>query len=386
MLKSLKFRLYPTKKQELLINHHIDCCRFVYNLALEAKNYAYSSKRKNLTCYDLINQLPDLKKECLWLSSVNSQSLQQAICDMDRAFVSFFNGTGRFPQFKKKSDDNKFRSPSGASIKIIDDKILLPKFIGGIRFVQDREIDGKIKSVTVSRTSTGKYFASILIDAANNNIKITESTGSVVGIDLGLSHFIITSEGVKIDNPKHYQKTLTKLKYLQRQFSKKKKGSANRIKAKRKVALCHEKITNKRKDFLHKLSTELINSHDTICCEDLNIAGMKHNHNLAQSISSASWGEFVRQLKYKADWSGKSLLQIPRFEPSSKLCNVCGQTKSLTLSERDWTCLNCGTYHDRDINAAINIKNYCLKNNGGGFHRQKSVELPVVIRSVEAGR
>ena len=254
-----------------------------------------------------------------------------------------------------------------------------PKFKEGIKVVIDRPHKGRIKSTTISKTATGKYFVSVLCETGEITPKmkpIKESTA--IGIDLGLSHFIITSDGVKVDNPRHMNKLLSKLKYLQRQASKKKKGSQNRKKANLKVALCHEKITNSRKDFLHKLSDEITNQYDTICLEDLNISGMVKNHKLARSISDVSWGMFVDFCKYKSEWKGKNFLQIPTFEPSTKICNVCGATNhNLTLKDREWLCANCKTFHDRDINASINIKNYCLKNYGGVRHK-KSGKLPAM--------
>lgn len=359
-------------------------CRFVYNLALETKNHAYASHRKKLSCFDLMNQLPDLKKECEWLKEVSSQSLQQSIIDLDKAFTAFFKGHAKFPNFKKKTGRQSFRNPHGKEVIIKGNKIIQPKFREGIKFVQDRPLAGDIKSTTISKTPTGKYFISVLVETGKDNPKPQKvKPETSIGIDLGITSFAVTSNGELVSNPKHLRKAMLHLKYLQRQVSKKKKGGSNRKKAVYKLALQHERITNKRKDFLHKISTSLIKNHDTICCEDLNIDGMMKKRSLAGAIGDASWGEFVRQLKYKAEWSGKNVLQIPTFEPSTKICNVCGATNhTLTLADREWTCV-CGVNHDRDINAAINIKNYCLKNNGGGPHRQKSAELPTLVGALK---
>ncbi len=385
MWRAYKYRLYPNKEQAELINKHIGACRFIYNLALECKNYAYASHRKNLTCFDLMNQLPDLKKECQWLNEVDSQALQQSVINLDKAFTAFFKGNSKFPNFKKKNQGiQSFRNPHGSKVVIEGNNISFPKFKEGIRFVQDRKFTGEIRSATVSKTPTGKYFISILVETGINipkNKPVKESTA--IGIDLGLKDFAVTSSGELTANPKHFQRSLSHLKFLQRQASKKVKGSANRKKANYKVALQHEKIVNQRKDFLHKLSTELINNHDTLCFESLNITGMVKNHKLAQSINSAGWGMFVDFCKYKAEWNGKNVLQIPTFEPSTKLCNHCGAINhTLTLADREWTCANCGTMHHRDINAAINIKNYALKN-CVGVQRKKSVKLPTLVGALK---
>lgn len=388
MLRAYKYRLYPTKKQEELLNKHFGCVRFIYNLALETKDWAWRAFGKNISHYDLMKQLPELKKEYVWLKDVCAESLTHSIFHLESAYLSFFKGKGDFPNYKNKQRRQSYKLPHGKEINIKGNKIYVPKFREGISFVQDCLMPGTIRQATVSKTPTGKYFISILTE---NNIPIPNkapvSFDKSVGIDLGLKSFIVTSDGVTVDNPRKLKQALSKIKFLQRQVSKKKKGSNNRRKAIKRLAIQHEKVTNQRKDFLHKLSTDLIKNHDTICCEDLNIKGMVKNRSLAGSVSDVGWGEFVRQLKYKAEWYGKNILQIPTFEPSTKLCSNCGELiQTLTLADREWFCVSCGTLHDRDINAAINIKNYCLKNNGGEPHRQKPVELPVVTRSVETGR
>lgn len=384
MLKAYKYRLYPTIEQSVLIDKHIDACRFVYNLALETKMYAYSAHRVNLTRYDLIGQLPELKKQCEWLKEVDSQSLQQSIINLDKAFSSFFKNNSKYPRFRCKKSSGSFKNPHGGKVSIKGDKISLPMFRDGIQFYQDREIDGVIKQSIVSKTKTNKYFVCLLVDNRKPlpiKVEISESTS--IGIDLGLSHFAITSNGYKMDNPTHLKKAIPKLKYLQRLSAKKKKGSNNRKKANYKIAILHEKISNRRKDFLHKLSTKLISENQTICLEDLNVKGMAKNHNLAQSISDAGWSMFVSMCKYKAEWSGKNILQIPTFEPSTKICSSCGYTnRELTLKDREWTCI-CGVHHDRDINAAINIKNYCMKEISGGVRRKKVAELPTMVGAMK---
>lgn len=384
MLHGFKYRLYPTSAQEVLINKHIGSCRFVFNLALEVKNYAYATQRKNLTCFDLIRQLPELKKECAWLNEVDSQALQQAVINLDKAFTQFFHGHASFPKFKNKFTTQSFRNPHGNKVSTKEGKLFQPKFKEGIKIVIDREFEGEIKSTVISRTPTGKYFVSVLVDNKKDTPykkKITDKTA--IGIDLGIKDFIVTSDGLKVAAPKHLQKSLSHLKYLSRQHSRKKKGSQNRKTSQHKLALCHEKITNQRKDFLHKLSTQLIKNHDTLCFETLQIENMVKNHKLAQAIQSSGWGMFVDFCKYKADWNGNNILQIPTFEPSTKICNKCGATThTLTLADREWTCANCNELHDRDINAAINIKNYSLKN-CGGLRRKKPVEQLTLVDALK---
>ena len=366
-----------------MLDKHIGACRFVYNLALEVKQYAYKTQRVRLSRIDLINQLPGLKEECSWLKEIDSQALQQAIINMDNAYNQFFKGHASYPKFKKHSSHQSFRNPHGKKVKIVGNKIVLPKFRDGIRFVQDRQICGTIKSNTISKTPTGKYFISIL---AETGVKIPEKKpileGTSIGIDMGLSHFIITSDGIKIAPPKYLKRSMAKLKYLGRQLSSKKKGSKNRQRAKYLVALAHEKITNQRKDFLHKLSTQIVKNHDTLCFEDLHISGMIQNHKLAQSIADSSWGIFMGFCNYKCEWQGKNYLEMPRFEASTKPCNKCGAiNNTLTLADREWVCANCGVFHDRDVNAAINIKKYSLTN-CGGQHRGKRGELLALAGAV----
>ena len=384
MFKAYKYRIYPTKEQSELINKHIGSCRFIYNLALEVKNYAYATQRKNITCFDLIGQLPELKTQCAWLNDVDSQALQQSVINLDKAFTQFFKGHASFPKFKNKHTTQSFRNPHGGKVEIKQGKLYQPKFKQGISIVIDKEFKGKIKSTTISRTPTGKYFVSLLVDTEIDQPKkkaIKENTS--IGIDLGVKSFIVTSEGVKVDNPKHLQKSLSHLKYLSRQHSKKKKDSSNRKKSQLRLSLQHEKIANQRKDFLHKLSTNLVKNHDTLCFETLQIENMLKNHKLAQAIQSSGWGIFVEMCKYKAEWYGKNVLQIPTFQPSTKICSKCGHTNhSLTLADRKWLCPICNTLHDRDVNAAINIKNYSLKN-CGGVHRKKPVELPTLVGALK---
>lgn len=374
MLRAYKCRIYPNNEQSVLLNKHIGSSRFVYNLALEAKQMAWSGNRFNLNCFDLMKQLPDLKKECEWLKEINSQSLQQPIRNLDNAFARFFKGQANFPKFKKKSNGGSFNIPQNVELK--GDKLVIPKFKKGIDIVLHRPIKGTIKQATISKTPTGKYFVSILCETGEQNkpkSKIKEST--TVGIDLGIKTFLVSSNGECFDNPKFLRNSLSKLKYLQRKFSKY-KGK----RTKDKLSKLHEKIANQRKDFLHKASSKLISDNQTICIENLNVKGMMANHKLAQSISDCGWGMFVDMLEYKSEWYGVNLLKIGRFEPSSKMCSCCGSiNKELTLKDREWTCSKCGTLLDRDVNAAINIKNFALRNYVSGTDTKNRNELPTLV-------
>jgi len=393
MFKAYKYRIYPTEKQKTLINKHIGSCRFVYNLALETKILAYLGNKQNLSAFDLIKQLPDLKKELSWLMEVGGQSLQTSIHHMDSSFKKFFKGAG-FPKFKNKNSKQSFLIPQYIDINFKTQKLKISKFREGIKIRLDRYFKGVIKNVTISRTPTGKYFASILVDTGiekPKKIKVKEKT--TIGLDLGLKDFIILSNGEKIENPRFLKKSLSKLKYVQRKYSKY-KGKQT----KKHLSLLHEKVADQRKDFLHKLSTKLISENQTIAVEDLNVKGMKSRCNpkekdgkflpneqskkvgLNRSISDAGWSAFILMLEYKADWYGKNILKIGRFEPSSKLCSNCGFTnRKLTLGDREWTCPNCNTSHDRDINAAKNIKAFALKKLVSGIDTKNQNELPTLV-------
>lgn len=372
MLKGFKYKLYPTNSQKELISKHIGSSRFVYNLALETKNSAYLGYRHNFSPFDLIKQIPDLKKECEWLKEVNSQSLQQSIQNMDIAFKKFFKGAG-FPKYKSKHKGKQsFSIPQNVIVE--NNLLIIPKFKEGINIVLHREIKGIIKSATISVTPTGKYFVSILVDNNfENPIKSPITENTTIGIDLGIKDFAITSDGEVFNNPKNLRKAQSRLKYIQRKYSKNK---GNRTK--KRLALLHEKIANKRKDFLHKVSTKLIRENQTIALETLSVSNMVKNHCLAQAINDVSWSTFVNMLEYKADWYGKNILRIGRFSPSSKTCSCCGYiNKELTLKVREWTCPKCNSVLGRDVNAAINIKSFALKNHLSGEHTLKNRnELP----------
>lgn len=359
--KGYHFRIYPNKIQRDLLFKHFGCVRFIYNWGLNRKIEEYKSIKKAPSCFDLIKEIPKLKDENEWLEEVNSQSLQMALRNLDNAFTRFFKLKNGFPNFKsKKNHWQSFQVPQ--HYKIEDNKLFLPKFRTRIKIKDHRKLEGKLKTLTVIKTPSEKFFVSITCEIdANIPEKTRIEEKNTIGIDLGITHFAVLSNGEKIENNKYLKRSLEKLKREQRKLSRKQKGSKNRNKQRIKVARVHEKITNQRGDFLHKTSSRLVRDNQTICIEDLVVSNMIKNHRLAQSIADVGWSEFRRQLEYKSEWYGKNLIVIGRFEPSSKLCNVCGKINNeLILTDRIWTCDKCGTIHDRDILAAINIKNFGL--------------------------
>ncbi len=382
MLKAFKYRLYPTKEQEILLSKHFGSCRFVYNLALETKMAAYSSANITLNRYDLQVQMRELKKECEWLKEINAQSLQTELMHLDAAYLKFFKGGG-FPKFKSKYDNQSFQCPQSSKIK--NGKLVIIKFSEGIKIVQSRLFEGEMRTVTISKTPTNKYFASILIQDNKPLPKPKKiKAATTIGIDVGLKTFATLSDGQQYDNPKYLKRALKRLKMLQKRASKKVKNSNNRKKANLKVALAHEKVANQRKDFLHKFSDSITKNFDTICVENLNVAGMVKNHNLAQAISDVGWSMGLDMLKYKAEWRGKTYHEIGRFDPSSKLHNKCGYLNhELTLADRTWICPKCGETVDRDINAAQNIKDFSLSYLGVGRSNSKPVEFQTLVETLK---
>ncbi len=365
MLKAYKYKLNPNKEQIEMFEKHFGSVRFVYNWGLEKKTKTYQETGETITSHQLITTLPELKEENPWLREVNSQTIQMALRNLDSAYSRFFREKKGFPKFKSKYNPRQsFQCPQNCSVDFETSTLNLPK-IKKIKTVFHRKFDGDIRTVTISRAPNGKYYASILVEnKVEIPIKPRLDRNDAVGIDMGLKDFLTTSDGDKIANPRHLNKSEKQLTKLQRRLSKKEKGSKNRNKQKRKVAKLHGKIANQRKDFLHKTSYQIVHkNHGTICIEDLCIKGMVKNHKLAKSISDAGWSMFYGFLRYKSEWYGKNLLDIGRFEPSSKMCSVCGYIKSdLKLSDREWTCPQCGAKHDRDINASINIRNMAFTN------------------------
>ena len=374
VLKTFKYRLYPTEEQVVLLNKHIGSVRFLYNLALETKQMAWLGNRVSLSRYDLQVQLKDLKNDLVWLKEVNSQSLQYALMNLDAAYLRFFKGQNSFPKFKKKSINGSFNIPQ--KVILVGNKLKIPKFKRGIKIILHRPIKGKIRQATISKSRTCKYFVSILCETGDRCLskpKVAEN--GTVGVDLGIKNFAVTSDAEVYENPNFLRKAQSKLKYTHRKYSAH-KGKRTR----HRLAILHEKVANQRKDFLQKVSTMLIRENQSIALENLNVSGMLKNHNLAQSIADAGWTSFVTMLEYKAEWYGVNILKIGRFDPSSKLCSSCGTiNKDLRLKDRKWTCGNCGTSHDRDINAACNIKSLALKNYVCGTQTKNQDELPTLV-------
>ena len=357
MKKTYKYRLYPTSKQQQMLEEHFGCVRFIYNHMLNQRKNKYQEENISLTYNKTSALLTELKKkeEFSWLRNVNSQSLQQSLKHLDSAYQKFFKKINGFPKFKSKKHKQSFKVPQ--CIKLENNLLSIPK-IKNIKIVAHRAIPqcATIKNVTISKTSTGKYFAAVLIEDDKTAPK-KPKVSNVLGLDFGLTHLAITSDGDKIENQKYLKKNEKRLALLQQRLSSKQKGSKNRNKARLKVAKLHEKIANQRNDYLHKLSRRLCDSQaDTIAIEDLSIQKMMQQGNLAKQISDVAWHELRRQLEYKCEWYGKNLVVIDKYFPSTKTCSACGAVNdNLTLDDREWQCPSCKATHDRDINAAINI-------------------------------
>ena len=358
--KAYKFRIYPTQEQQELLSKHFGCSRFVYNHFLNVQKNHYLTNKDNKendrihlykSKFDNMKELTQLKKELTWLREVNAQSLQVTLTNLDTAYKQFFLKNSSFPKFKNRYSKQSFKVTQAVSIN--NKRLYIRKFKQGIKLTQHREFDGRIVNATVSKNPANQYFVSIVCEVEQVTLP---KLSNAIGIDLGIKDFAVTSNKDVYSNPKILYQYENQLKYLNRQLSKKKLKSKNRNKARLKVAKLHNKIANIRQDFLHKLSSKIVNENQVIALEDLNVKGMMKNHNLAKAISNCSWAIFVGMLQYKSDWYGRETIKIDRWFPSSKTCTYCGYiNQSLKLHQRTWVCKSCNSTIDRDYNAAINI-------------------------------
>ena len=388
MVKGFRYRIYPNKEQEKQINQMLGNARFVYNWALDRRIKEYQAEKKNISAFTLMTELTKLKKqpEYDWLKISVAQSLQQSIVNMDKAFTRFFKQKKGFPKFKSKhKGTHKVGFPQNTKVDFENNKVSVNK-IGWIKTKISRRFDGKIKTATIEKTPTGKFFVSITVELPDVKVKQKPiSKTNAVGIDTGIKTFATLSDGTEIENPKHLKNNLQRLKILQKRASKKQKGSANRKKANLQVARLHEKIANQRLDFLHKTTTAIAKQYDTVACENLNISGMLRNHKLAQSIADLGLGRFYTLLQYKMNERGGNYLEIGRFAPSSKMCGCGAINKNLQLSDREWVCPECGAINQRDILAANNILKFALnlKNKSGQVLSDEPMEMLALVRSMK---
>ena len=358
MLKAYKYRIYPNREQEIQIAKTFGCCRFVYNQALAYRKEAYEKEKKSVSKIDCNNYCNrELKKKYEWLKEVDKFALTNAIYNMDAAYQKFFKEHAGYPRFKSKHDNHRSYTTNFTNGNIAVDfergKVKLPK-LKEVKAKLHRKFSGQIKSATVSQAPSGKYHVSILVETEHQELRHTSHN---TGLDLGIKELCITSDGRRYENPKIIKKYEKRLAKLQRKLAHKEKKSKNYNKTKKKIALCHERIANTRKDYLHKISHEIISENQVIVSEELQIKNMVKNHHLAKSISDVSWYELTRQLEYKAKWNGREYVKTDTFYASSQLCSACGylNTDTKDLSVREWLCPVCGTKHDRDVNAAKNI-------------------------------
>lgn len=361
MLKAIKIRIYPSAEQVDFINKQLGCCRFVYNNCLAFRKDSYQNEHISVSSSEAVKHITVLKKDNEWLKHVHSKVLQQSVRDMNQAYDNFFKLHRGFPKFKSKHDNRQScRFPKDAFIGVRGNRIDLIKALKDIHFKCSRNDErylnrnqDKVKSITLSKEPNGKFYLSVLIDKP---LRQVPQSSSMVGLDLGIKDFAVTSDGQVIENFHFKKNEESRLKRLQRQISKKIVGSKNREKARLRFAKLNEKIRNKKLNFLRDVTNHLIDENQVIVMEDLNVKGMVRNHKLAESISEVNWGEFRRILAYKAAWHGRQLVFTDRFYPSSKRCNHCGYIyKELTLKDRQWVCPECGSLIDRDYNAALNI-------------------------------
>lgn len=388
--KAVKVQIYPRESDKELLGKHFGVRRFIFNKFLEIKQKEYLENKISLgynACAALVTKMK-AQPEYEWLNEVNSQSIQAAIKDLDTAYDRFFRKISKFPKFKSKHNSTQsFKVPQSAKIDWGAKTLKIPKFKTPFKFKGSFKGEFlKLNSVTISKNASGKYFASI-----QGEFEITpkESTGECIGVDLGIKTLLVDSNGTEIKNERFLKKKLKKLKYLQKQHSRKKKQSKSREKSRIKLAKSYQKVTFQRNNYLHQVSSKLINDNQVIVLEDLAVKNMIKNHKLAQAIADVSWGSLVSMLKYKAKWHNRQVIQIDRFYPSSKTCSHCNHLmSSMDLSVREWDCPSCGTHHDRDINAAKNILRQGLNIMSGlgtkSDTKQKRMEASAMAESMKS--
>ena len=386
--------MFPNKEQEVLLSKHFGHCRFIYNHFLEVKIKHYKETKKTITWIDLANQLPKLKDELEWLTEIGSHSLQQSILNLDRAYTAFFRSGSGFPKFKSKKYARKsFIVPiTNNNIKLNYEtkRLTIPKFKGGIKCVFHREIpkDNVVKQAIVSQDRDGKYYVSILVEVNKEHpTKPEPKRNKSIGIDFGVKTFLTINDGTKIENPKVLKQSQAKLSKHQQDLEKLEPDTTKRKSKQEQITKLHSKIARQRKDFLDKLSHKLThdNQVNTICIEDLSIKNMQADNYKATNnrIADYAWSKFVNVLQYKSDWYGKNFRKIGRFDPSSKMCSECGYVNhNLKRDDYEWTCLECSTNHDRDVNAAKNILDFAFPKTEFVKGRNYPIEAPMALASV----
>ena len=387
MLNAYKYRLHPTREQSEFFNKSFGCVRFIYNWGLQKRIEAYMKDKGRISYVQLCAMLTDLKKEeqYSWLREVSNECLQQALRNLDAAFTRFFREKEGFPRFKSKSRSRQsYKAILSVHVDQERRRIKLPK-IGWVKYGNNRKFEGDVRSVTVSVTPSGKYHVSVLVDDGKEiPEKLPVTFDTTIGIDMGIKDFAVCSNGDTYENPRYLIKAEQRLRTLQRRLSRKKKGSNRRNRARMILARQHEKVANRRQDYLHKISTKIVRENQAIVVEDLNTKGMMRNHRLSKAIGACGWSTFFKMLEYKCERQGKTFIRIGRFDPSSKTCS-CGHVyRGLKLSEREWVCPSCGSVNDRDLLAACNIKRFGLQEQNLLFvnkpvaHGGLDVEVPTM--------
>ena len=387
MLNAYKYRLHPTREQSGFFNKSFGCVRFIYNWGLQKRIEAYMKDKGRISYVQLCAMLTELKKEeqYSWLREVSNECLQQSLRNLDAAFTRFFREKKGFPRFKSKSRSRQsYKAILSVHVDQERRRIKLPK-IGWVKYGNNRKFEGNVRSVTVSVTPSGKYHVSVLVDDGKEiPEKLPVTFDTTIGIDMGIKDFAVCSNGDTYENPRHLIKAEQRLRTLQRRLSRKKKGSNRRNRARMILAIQHEKVANRRQDYLHKISTKIVRENQAIVVEDLNTKGMMRNHRLSKAIGACGWSTFFKMLEYKCERQGKTFIRIGRFDPSSKMCS-CGHVyRGLKLSEREWVCPNCGSVNDRDLLAACNIKRFGLQEQNLLFvnkpvaHGGSDVEVPTM--------